>query len=76
MALDNIRERLALYYDLEARIETGEVLLARRSARVSGTHRSPLSRSLAMIPAVSPGVLSVMIVDDEAPARALAGSAG
>jgi len=28
MALDNIRERLALYYDLEARIETGEVLLA------------------------------------------------
>ncbi len=28
MALDNIRERLALYYDLEARIETGEVVLA------------------------------------------------
>jgi two-component system sensor histidine kinase AlgZ len=23
MALDNIRERLALYYDLEARLETG-----------------------------------------------------
>lgn len=36
MALDNIRERLALYYDLEARIETGEVLLAggRREYRV------------------------------------------
>nr|WP_291992622.1 histidine kinase [Candidatus Accumulibacter sp. ACC003] len=28
MALDNIRERLALYYDLEARLETGEVRLA------------------------------------------------
>ncbi|WP_313951771.1 histidine kinase [Accumulibacter sp.] len=28
MALDNIRERLALYYDLEARLETGEVALA------------------------------------------------
>jgi two-component system sensor histidine kinase AlgZ len=27
MALDNIRERLALYYDLEARLDTGEVLL-------------------------------------------------
>jgi len=25
MALDNIRERLALYYDLEARLDTGEV---------------------------------------------------
>jgi two-component system sensor histidine kinase AlgZ len=36
MALDNIRERLALYYDLEARLETGEVLLAdgRREYRV------------------------------------------
>ncbi|EXI73604.1 MAG TPA: histidine kinase [Candidatus Accumulibacter phosphatis] len=28
MALDNIRERLALHYDLEARLETGEVQLA------------------------------------------------
>ncbi|HPP46208.1 MAG TPA: sensor histidine kinase, partial [Accumulibacter sp.] len=28
MALDNIRERLALHYDLEARLETGETLLA------------------------------------------------
>jgi two-component system sensor histidine kinase AlgZ len=28
MALDNIRERLALYYDLEARLEAGEVLRA------------------------------------------------
>ena len=28
MALDNIRERLALYYDLEARLDTGEVRLA------------------------------------------------
>lgn len=28
MALDNIRERLALYYDLEARLETGAVTLA------------------------------------------------
>jgi two-component system sensor histidine kinase AlgZ len=28
MALANIRERLALYYDLEARLETGEVVLA------------------------------------------------
>ena len=28
MALDNIRERLALYYDLEARLDTGAVLLA------------------------------------------------
>lgn len=27
MALDNIRERLALYYDLEARIDTGQVVL-------------------------------------------------
>jgi two-component system sensor histidine kinase AlgZ len=27
MALDNIRERLALYYDLEARLETGEETL-------------------------------------------------
>jgi len=36
MALDNIRERLALYYDLEARLETGEVRLAdgRREYRV------------------------------------------
>lgn len=28
MALDNIRERLALHYDLEARLEAGEVTLA------------------------------------------------
>lgn len=28
MALDNIRERLALHYDLEARLETGETTLA------------------------------------------------
>jgi two-component system sensor histidine kinase AlgZ len=28
MALDNMRERLALYYDLEARLEAGEVLRA------------------------------------------------
>ncbi len=28
MALDNLRERLALCYDLEARLDTGEVLLA------------------------------------------------
>lgn len=28
MALENIRERLALYYDLEAQLETGEVALA------------------------------------------------
>ncbi len=28
MALDNIEERLALYYDLEARLDTGEVRLA------------------------------------------------
>jgi two-component system sensor histidine kinase AlgZ len=28
MALENIRERLALYYDLEALLETGEVALA------------------------------------------------
>ena len=28
MALDNIRERLALYYDLEARLEAGEVTLS------------------------------------------------
>ncbi|MBE2260203.1 MAG: histidine kinase [Candidatus Accumulibacter sp.] len=36
MALDNIRERLALYYDLEARLETGEVrrLDGRREYRV------------------------------------------
>jgi two-component system sensor histidine kinase AlgZ len=36
MALDNLRERLALYYDLEARLDTGEVLLAdgRREYRV------------------------------------------
>ena len=36
MALDNIRERLALYYDLEARLETGEVVLpdGRREFRV------------------------------------------
>jgi len=27
MAISNIRERLALYYDLEARLETGEVVL-------------------------------------------------
>jgi two-component system sensor histidine kinase AlgZ len=36
MALDNLRERLALCYDLEARLDTGEVLLAdgRREYRV------------------------------------------
>jgi two-component system sensor histidine kinase AlgZ len=36
MALANIRERLALYYDLEARLETGDVALAdgRREYRV------------------------------------------
>ncbi|HPT50313.1 MAG TPA: sensor histidine kinase [Accumulibacter sp.] len=36
MALDNIRERLTLYYDLEARIENGAVTLAdgRREYRV------------------------------------------
>ena len=28
MAIDNIRERLALYYDLEARLDTGEIMLA------------------------------------------------
>jgi two-component system sensor histidine kinase AlgZ len=28
MALANIRERLALHYDLEARLETNEVALA------------------------------------------------
>jgi two-component system sensor histidine kinase AlgZ len=28
MALDNIRERLALYYDLEARIDTAQVVQA------------------------------------------------
>jgi len=36
MALENIRERLALYYDLEARLETGETVLVdgRREYRV------------------------------------------
>ncbi|MFZ2852598.1 MAG: histidine kinase [Rhodocyclaceae bacterium] len=36
MALDNIRERLALHYDLEARLDAGEVALAdgRRAYRV------------------------------------------
>lgn len=28
MAIDNIRERLALHYDLEARLDTGDVMLA------------------------------------------------
>ena len=36
MALANIRERLALHYDLEARLEAGELALpdARREYRV------------------------------------------
>jgi hypothetical protein len=32
MALDNIRERLTLYYDLEARLETGEAACLTGSA--------------------------------------------
>ena len=62
MALDNIRERLMLFFDAEAKLET----------RIEGgRYRVRHRHSLPDGPRMStPAELRVFIADDEAPARA------
>ena len=67
MAMDNIRERLALHFDAEASLESKR---QPRQLRGAHPHAVPGARRGAEETCVSEAPLRLLIVDDEAPARA------